>query len=64
MAQSLKLSVVAEGVETKEELAFLQAHQCTEAQGNYFSPAVAPLQFAGLLRSGISRGYVTTRPAG
>ena len=52
MAQSLKLRVVAEGVETQEELTFLQAHQCDEAQGHYFSPPLLPQQFARLLRTG------------
>ena len=42
MARSLKLRVVAEGVETLEELAFLRAHQCDEAQGYYFSRPVPP----------------------
>src|SRR6202795_524352 len=54
MAQSLKLRVVAEGVETFEELAFLHAHQCEEAQGYYFSRPVPAGQFAKLLESGIS----------
>ncbi len=54
MGQSLKLRVIAEGVETQEELDFLKAHRCEEAQGYYFSRAVAPQQFAGLLRTGIS----------
>ena len=53
MGRSLKLRVVAEGVETQEELAFLQAHQCDEAQGYYFSRPVPPQQFARLLRTGI-----------
>jgi diguanylate cyclase (GGDEF)-like protein/PAS domain S-box-containing protein len=53
MGRSLKLRVVAEGVETQEELVFLQAHQCDEAQGYYFSPPVLPEQFASLLRAGI-----------
>ena len=53
MARSLKLRVVAEGVETPEELAFLQAHQCDEAQGYYFSRPVLPQQLARLLESGI-----------
>jgi EAL domain-containing protein (putative c-di-GMP-specific phosphodiesterase class I) len=53
MGRSLKLRVVAEGVETREELAFLQAHQCDEAQGYYFSRPVIPQQFAKLLRTGI-----------
>jgi diguanylate cyclase (GGDEF)-like protein/PAS domain S-box-containing protein len=53
MGRSLKLRVVAEGVETQEELAFLQARQCDEAQGYYFSRPVLPQQFAKLLESGI-----------
>jgi len=54
MGRSLKLRVVAEGVETQEELVFLQAHQCDEAQGYYFSRPVLPEQFAKLLETGIS----------
>ena len=58
MGRSLKLRVVAEGVETEEELAFLQAHQCDEAQGYYFSRPVRPEQFAKLLETGIPSGAV------
>jgi diguanylate cyclase (GGDEF)-like protein/PAS domain S-box-containing protein len=54
MGRSLKLRVVAEGVETQAELAFLQAHQCEEAQGYYFSRPVPPQEFAKLLKTGIS----------
>ena len=50
MGQSLKLRVIAEGVETLEQLEFLQAHRCDEAQGYYFSRPVPPEQFAQLLR--------------
>jgi predicted signal transduction protein with EAL and GGDEF domain len=53
MAQSLKLRVVAEGVETQAELLFLQAHNCEEAQGFYFSRPVPADQFAQLLANGI-----------
>jgi diguanylate cyclase (GGDEF)-like protein/PAS domain S-box-containing protein len=53
MGRSLNLRVVAEGVETQEELKFLQAHQCDEAQGYYFSRPVLPHVFAQLLKSGI-----------
>lgn len=53
MGRSLKLRVVAEGVETQQELAFLQAHHCDEAQGFYFSRPVLPRQFAKLLETGI-----------
>jgi len=59
MARSLKLRVVAEGVETPEELAFLQAHQCDEAQGYYFSRPVAAEQFAKLLETGIPETILT-----
>jgi EAL domain-containing protein (putative c-di-GMP-specific phosphodiesterase class I) len=54
MGRSLKLRVVAEGVETRKEMAFLQAHECDEAQGYYFSRPVPPPQFARLLKTGIS----------
>jgi diguanylate cyclase (GGDEF)-like protein len=55
MARSLKLRVVAEGVETLEELEFLQACQCDEAQGFYFSRPVPPARFAELLRAGFPK---------
>jgi diguanylate cyclase (GGDEF)-like protein/PAS domain S-box-containing protein len=54
MGRSLKLRVVAEGVETPQELAFLQAHQCDEAQGYLFSRPIAASEFAKLLETGIS----------
>jgi EAL domain-containing protein (putative c-di-GMP-specific phosphodiesterase class I) len=52
MARSLKLRIVAAGVETTEQLTFLQTHKCDEAQGYYFSRPVAPEQFARLLEVG------------
>jgi len=54
MGRSLKLRVVAEGVETHDELAFLQAHQCEEAQGYYFSRPVVPEQFGKLLEAALT----------
>jgi diguanylate cyclase (GGDEF)-like protein/PAS domain S-box-containing protein len=54
MGRSLKLRVVAEGVETRAQMEFLQAHECDEAQGYYFSRPVPPLQFAKLLEAGVS----------
>jgi diguanylate cyclase (GGDEF)-like protein/PAS domain S-box-containing protein len=51
MAHSLKLKVVAEGVETAEQLAFLQQQQCDEMQGYYFSRPLVAEQFASLLAS-------------
>ncbi len=40
MGHSLKLTVVAEGVETENQLAFLKVLQCNEVQGFLFSPPV------------------------
>jgi diguanylate cyclase (GGDEF)-like protein/PAS domain S-box-containing protein len=54
MARSLKLRVVAEGVETLTELKFLKAHECDEAQGYYFSRPVPAALFVNLLRAGVS----------
>ena len=62
MARSLKLRVVAEGVETVGELTFLRAHQCDEAQGYYFSRPVPPQQFARLLKTGIAGTGDILRP--
>jgi EAL domain-containing protein (putative c-di-GMP-specific phosphodiesterase class I) len=58
MGRSLKLRVIAEGVETREELAFLQALQCDEAQGYYFSRPVDADEFAGMLKVGVFEASV------
>jgi EAL domain-containing protein (putative c-di-GMP-specific phosphodiesterase class I) len=63
MARGLKLRVVGEGVETLDQLSFLQALGCDEAQGYYFSRPVPPAEFAELLTSGMDRGLgVGNRP--
>ena len=41
LGHSLKLKVIAEGVETLEQLTFLRAHECDQMQGYYFSPALS-----------------------
>ncbi len=56
MARSLKLRVIAEGVETLEQLAFLQGQQCDEAQGYYFSRPVPADSFATLLANCATTG--------
>ncbi len=53
MGRSLGLRVVAEGVETEEEMSFLLAHQCDEAQGYYFKRPVPAEEYATLLKKGM-----------
>lgn len=52
MAHSLKMRVIAEGVETQEQLAFLEAHHCDEIQGYYFSQPVPAMMFEDMLKVG------------
>jgi len=49
MAHSLKLAVIAEGVETEGQLAFLRALGCEEIQGYYFSRPLPGGEFVALL---------------
>jgi diguanylate cyclase (GGDEF)-like protein/PAS domain S-box-containing protein len=51
MGKTLKLTVVAEGVETQEQKDFLRDLICDEMQGFYFSKPIAPDQFGDLLRN-------------
>jgi diguanylate cyclase (GGDEF)-like protein len=58
MAKNLKISVIAEGVETPEAFAALQVEHCDEGQGYYFSHPVGTEALATLLRTGISSGPI------
>lgn len=49
MAHNLGMEVVAEGVETYEQLDFLRQHACDHIQGYYFSKPLPPEQFEALL---------------
>ena len=50
MAHSLRIRVVAEGVETLEQLQFLRDHNCDECQGFYMSRPLPASEFALLVR--------------
>ena len=50
LAHSLRLQVIAEGVENEEQREFLLASECDEYQGYLCSPALPPLQLQALLK--------------
>lgn len=50
LGHDLNMRVIAEGVETREQLEFLRAHQCDEKQGYLFSRPVPASEFEKLLR--------------
>ena len=54
LAHNLKLAVIAEGVETREQLDYLRRHGCDEMQGYLFSRALPAADFEQLLRSRLS----------
>ena len=55
LAHNLKLNVIAEGVETAEQLAFLKDRGCDAIQGNFFSSPVNAEAFAELVRKNRAR---------
>ena len=54
MGRSLHMRVVAEGVETRQQLEFLKAHGCSEAQGYYFSRPLPADECTRLLQQGLT----------
>ena len=58
MGKNLKQCVIAEGIETEQQRAFLQAHHCAEGQGYLFSRPLAAAQFEHLLQMGIAETVV------
>ena len=51
MGRTLSLTVVAQGVETREQAEFLRRNACDELQGFYFNKPVPAEQFGELLRN-------------
>jgi len=61
MAKSIQMEIVAEGVETEEQLDFLRKSGCTFAQGYLFAKPMQSAAFVDLLRG---RRYAVTSPLG
>jgi len=55
MAHQMKITVVAEGVETAEQLSCLTVTRCDEAQGYFFNRALPPEEFTKLIAEQMQR---------
>ena len=54
LAHNLKMTVIAEGVETKDQMNYLRQHCCDEMQGYYFSQPLPVAEYTQLLEEGRS----------
>ncbi|MBU3191455.1 EAL domain-containing protein [Clostridium bowmanii] len=52
LSENLKITVIAEGAETKEQIDFLRKNKCDQIQGYYYSPPVLPEELEKLLQKG------------
>jgi EAL domain-containing protein (putative c-di-GMP-specific phosphodiesterase class I) len=62
LARGLGIEVVAEGVETEEQVAFLSTRGCDIAQGYYFSPPLSEAEAREILQRGLDSEWFS-RPA-
>jgi len=58
MGRNLRHIVIAEGIETHEQITYLQSQHCEEGQGYLLSPPVGAIQFGHLLETGIAASVV------
>jgi EAL domain-containing protein (putative c-di-GMP-specific phosphodiesterase class I) len=58
MGTNLTYRVIAEGIETREQFAFLKAQGCEEGQGHYFSPPLTAADCTRLLATGIPEALI------
>jgi diguanylate cyclase (GGDEF)-like protein/PAS domain S-box-containing protein len=61
LAHSLRLKVIAEGVETEAQLAYLRQHDCDQMQGYFFSAPVSAEAFVTMQREGKRLPIPSTR---
>jgi len=57
MAEHLKLDIIAEGVESIEQIHYLEANNCQKFQGFYFQPALPEAKFTPLLTEYLENGH-------
>ncbi|CAN7725774.1 putative bifunctional diguanylate cyclase/phosphodiesterase [Variovorax paradoxus] len=62
LGHELNLKVIAEGVETEQQLEFLRAHGCDEMQGYLFSRPVPPAELAALVRMRAGEAAASGQP--
>jgi EAL domain-containing protein (putative c-di-GMP-specific phosphodiesterase class I) len=58
MGKNLKQRVIAEGIETHAQLAFLRTHHCAEGQGYLFGRPMPAFEFGRLLEANLGSAIV------
>jgi diguanylate cyclase (GGDEF)-like protein len=61
LAHNLRMKVIAEGVETVEQVVYLKAAHCDEVQGYFYSPPLPPEEIEALLRAGCCHTKLDTQ---
>lgn len=61
LAHTMKMKVIAEGVETEGQMHYLRDQMCDEMQGYYFSRPLPPADFAELMKTGRKLDVVGTK---